>query len=242
MDDANPAPAAGDSCGEARAERDRAIVVRNLSKDYLRGEITVPVLRDFNLEVRRGEFVAFMGASGCGKTTLLNLVGGLDRASAGTIRVAGEAIDRYSRAQLAHWRARQVGFIFQFYNLLPALTAAENIELPLLIQALARGERAQRVANALRLVGLSDRAGHKPSELSGGQQQRVAIARALIADPPILLCDEPTGDLDLDSAEQIMEVLQMLSSERGKTVLVATHDPSVADRADRVVRLRKPGH
>jgi putative ABC transport system ATP-binding protein len=217
------------------------VVLRNVSKDYRRGKIVVPVLNRLSLDVRAGEFVALMGASGSGKTTLLNLIGGLNKPSAGSIQVAGEAIDRLSRARLAQWRSRHIGFIFQFYNLLPALTAAQNVELPLLIQPVSPRERAQRVANALQVVGLEERRQHKPSELSGGQQQRVAIARALIADPQILLCDEPTGDLDRENGAHIMDILQMLNSERGKTIILATHDPEVAGRADRTLHVEKSG-
>ncbi|MDP5210783.1 ABC transporter ATP-binding protein [Microbulbifer sp. 2205BS26-8] len=219
-----------------------AVTLRNVSKDYQRGKITVPVLRNFDLEVGEGEFVAFMGASGSGKSTLLNLIGGLDRASAGSIEVAGENIGRFDRAQLARWRARSVGFIFQFYNLLPALTAAQNVELPLLIHSLPASERARRVANALQLMDLTHRAQHKPSELSGGQQQRVAIARALITDPKVLMCDEPTGDLDRESGENIMEILHRLNRQRGKTVLMATHDRDSAESAHRIVHFTKPDY
>ncbi|MEP7185017.1 MAG: ABC transporter ATP-binding protein [Rhodanobacter sp.] len=217
------------------------VVLRNVSKDYRRGKIVVPVLSRLNLDVRVGEFVALMGASGSGKTTLLNLIGGLNKPSAGSIHVAGDAIDRLSRAQLAQWRSRHVGFIFQFYNLLPALSAGQNIELPLLIQPVSSRDREQRVKNALQVVGLDERRQHKPSELSGGQQQRVAIARALIADPQILLCDEPTGDLDRENGAHIMDILQMLNSERGKTIILATHDPEVAARADRIIHVEKTG-
>lgn len=217
------------------------VVLRNISKDYRRGKIVVPVLNQFNLDILAGEFVALMGASGSGKTTLLNLIGGLNKPSAGSIHVAGDAIDRLTRAQLAQWRSRHVGFIFQFYNLLPALSAAQNVELPLLIQSVSSRERELRVRNVLKVVGLDDRRHHKPSELSGGQQQRVAIARALIADPQILLCDEPTGDLDRENGAHIMDILKMLNSERGKTIVLATHDPEVAARADRTVHFEKTG-
>jgi putative ABC transport system ATP-binding protein len=225
----------------APAPRPHAVVLRDVSKDYCKGKVVVPVLRNLSLTIDKGEFVALMGASGSGKTTLLNLVGGLDRPSAGAIRVEGEEIDRLDRARLAQWRSRNVGFIFQFYNLLPALTAARNIELPLLIQPIPAADRAQRVENALRLVGLLDRRDHRPSELSGGQQQRVAIARALIADAKILLCDEPTGDLDAETGDNILDILQMLHEERGKTILLATHDPAAAARAGRTIRFEKPG-
>jgi putative ABC transport system ATP-binding protein len=215
------------------------IELRDVSKDYMKGTVRVPVLERIDLRFGAGEFVALMGSSGSGKTTLLNLIGGLDQPSAGSVIVAGVEIDRLSRAQLARWRARNVGFIFQFYNLLPALTALENVELPLLVQKVSAAERRERVASALALVNLGDRATHLPTEMSGGQQQRVAIARALIADPPILLCDEPTGDLDRPTGLKIMDVLKLLNTEYGKTILVATHDPDVAGYADRVVDLNR---
>lgn len=215
------------------------ISLRDLSKDYRKGKLRVPVLERLDLDFARGEFIALMGSSGSGKTTLLNLIGGLDRPSAGGVMVEGVAIDRLGRAQLSRWRAKNVGFIFQFYNLLPALTAAENIELPLLIQNFSRVERRQRVAAALAIVGLQDRESHYPSELSGGQQQRVGIARALVANPSILLCDEPTGDLDRAAGLRVMETLKLLNTEHGKTILVATHDAEVAGYAQRTVRLNK---
>jgi putative ABC transport system ATP-binding protein len=212
------------------------IALRNVTKHFLKGRVTVPVLRQLDLAVGQGSFIAFMGSSGSGKTTTLNLIGGLDRPTGGTIEVGGQAINRLTREQLSRWRARWVGFIFQFYNLLPSLTAAQNVEVPLLIQGLPRAERRRRVQRALDLVDLLDRAQHRPGELSGGQQQRVAIARALIADPPILLCDEPTGDLDRDTGLMIMDVLRELNRVHGKTILLATHDGEAAGFADRIVR------
>src|ERR1700722_15994795 len=209
------------------------------SKAYLRGRESVLVLSDFNLEIPQQDFVAIMGPSGSGKTTLLNLIGGLDKPSSGQIYVAGERIDTLSNTALAHWRARHVGFIFQFYNLMPTLSAARNVELPLLLTSLSGRERKQKVAVALDLVGLTDRAKHKPGELSGGQQQRVAIARALIADPTLLVCDEPTGDLDRHTAEEILSLLQILNRQYSKTVIMVTHDPKAASYAARQLHVDK---
>ena len=197
------------------------------------------VLDDFNLEIPEHDFVAIMGPSGSGKTTLLNLIGGLDRPSSGQIIVTGERIDTLSNTDLAHWRARHVGFIFQFYNLMPTLSAERNIELPLLLTSLSARERRQKVAVALELVGLSDRSKHLPGELSGGQQQRVAIARALIADPTLLVCDEPTGDLDRHTAEDILGLLQLLNRQYSKTVIMVTHDPKAASYAARQLHVDK---
>jgi putative ABC transport system ATP-binding protein len=191
------------------------------------------------LEIPQQDFVAIMGPSGSGKTTLLNLIGGLDKPSSGQIYVAGERIDTLSNTALAHWRARHVGFIFQFYNLMPTLSAARNVELPLLLTSLSGRERKQKVAVALDLVGLTDRAKHKPGELSGGQQQRVAIARALIADPTLLVCDEPTGDLDRHTAEEILSLLQILNRQYAKTVIMVTHDPKAASYAARQLHVDK---
>ncbi len=213
------------------------IALQSVSKAYHKGAHTVPVLDRVDLAFQRGEFVALMGRSGSGKTTLLNLVAGLDRPSAGSVCVDGVVIDRLSRRQMSDWRGCHVGMIFQFYNLLPSLTAAQNVELPLLLHRLPAAERRERVNNALGAVGLLDRMKHRPSELSGGQQQRVAIARALVADPSILLCDEPTGDLDKTNSQRIMEILRILHAEYGKTILVATHDPNVAACAQRTLRL-----
>jgi putative ABC transport system ATP-binding protein len=211
----------------------------NVSKHYTRGKEGVAVLEHFNLEIDAGEFVAIMGPSGSGKTTLLNLIGGLDRPSSGQVTVAGERIDQLSGSGLSRWRARHVGFIFQFYNLMPTLSAERNVELPLLLTSLSGAERRRKVAAALGLVGLADRARHKPGELSGGQQQRVAIARALIADPTILICDEPTGDLDRHTAEEILGLLQTLNRQYGKTIIMVTHDPKAASYAARQLQVDK---
>jgi putative ABC transport system ATP-binding protein len=207
--------------------------IRQVTKSYTRGKQRVEVLRALNLEVETGEFLALMGPSGSGKTTLLNLIGGLDRPDRGEVTVAGERLDRLSSGQLARWRARNVGFIFQFYNLLPVLTAERNVEVPLLLTNLGAKERKRNVAAALELVGLADRAKHKPSELSGGQQQRVAIARALVSDPRVLVCDEPTGDLDRETSESILALLQLLNRNHAKTIVMVTHDPRAADHASR---------
>jgi len=215
------------------------VSIRNVIKGYVRGRQRVEVLHALNLDVDAGEFLALMGPSGSGKTTLLNLIGGLDKPDRGEITVAGERIDQLSSGQLAKWRARHVGFIFQFYNLLPVLTAERNVEVPLLLTRLGAKERKRNVYAALELVGLADRAKHKPSELSGGQQQRVAIARALVADPTLLVCDEPTGDLDRETATEIMELLQTLNRSQGKTIIMVTHDPKAAEYATRQLHLDK---
>ncbi|HPC83088.1 MAG TPA: ABC transporter ATP-binding protein [Thermoanaerobaculaceae bacterium] len=215
------------------------IQVRNLDKRYVRGSEEIHVLQGLNLDVEAGEFVAFMGPSGSGKTTLLNLLGGLDVPTSGSVTVAGDEISRLSAARLTAWRARHVGFIFQMYNLIPVLTAFQNVELPLLLTKLGKAERRQHVEAALELVGLADRIHHYPRQLSGGQEQRVAIARALVADPTFLLADEPTGDLDRRSAEEIMELIARLVDEHGKTVLMVTHDPRAAARAHVVLHLDK---
>jgi len=212
---------------------------RNVSKHYIRGKQTVAVLEHFDLEIDQGEFVAIMGPSGSGKTTLLNLIGGLDRPSSGEVTVAGERLDQLSGSGLSRWRAHHVGFIFQFYNLLPTLSAERNVELPLLLTSLSGAERRRKVAAALQLVGLADRATHKPGELSGGQQQRIAIARALIADPTILICDEPTGDLDRHTAEEILGLLQTLNRQYDKTIIMVTHDPKAASYASRQLQVDK---
>jgi len=212
---------------------------KDVSKHYTRGKQNVAVLDHFNLEIGEGEFVAIMGPSGSGKTTLLNLLGGLDRPSSGQVTVAGERLDQLSGSGLSKWRARHVGFIFQFYNLLPTLSGERNVELPLLLTSLSRAERRRKVAAALQLVGLADRAKHKPGELSGGQQQRIAIARALIADPTILICDEPTGDLDRHTAEEILGLLQTLNRQYGKTIIMVTHDPKAASYASRQLQVDK---
>jgi putative ABC transport system ATP-binding protein len=215
------------------------VCARGLDKSYRRGSEEIHVLQGLNLDVEKGEFVAFMGPSGSGKTTLLNLVGGLDVPSAGTVTVAGDEITRMSRRRLTRWRARHVGFVFQAYNLIPVLTAYRNVELPLLLTALGRRERREHVEAALRAVGLSDRMHHFPRQLSGGQEQRVAIARAVVADPTFLLCDEPTGDLDRRSAEEILDILSTLVSDHGKTILMVTHDPKAAERASALLHLDK---
>jgi putative ABC transport system ATP-binding protein len=215
------------------------IAVRDVAKTYRRGSEELHVLQGVNLAVDKGDFVAFMGPSGSGKTTLLNLLGGLDVPSAGSITVAGDEISRLSRSKLTAWRARHVGFVFQMYNLIPVLSAFRNIELPLLLSPLSAGERKRHVETVLKIVGLEGRADHKPRELSGGQQQRVAIARAIVADPTFLLCDEPTGDLDRKSADEILDLLDRLVSELGKTVLMVTHDPRAAERAHATLHLDK---
>ena len=215
------------------------IQVRDLDKVYQRGAQQVDVLQDLNLDVERGEFVAFMGPSGSGKTTLLNLLGGLDLPTRGSITVDGDEITHLSGPKLAAWRARHVGFVFQMYNLLPVLTAFQNVELPLLLTRLSKTERRRHVEFALDLVGLADRMDHFPRQLSGGQEQRVSIARAIVADPTFLLCDEPTGDLDRKSADEVMALLERLSAEYGKTILMVTHDPRAADRAGTTLHLEK---
>jgi putative ABC transport system ATP-binding protein len=213
--------------------------VRNLDKTYQRGGEELHVLQGLNLEVEKGEFVAFMGPSGSGKTTLLNLLGGLDVPTSGSIAVAGDELTAMSARKVAAWRARHVGFIFQMYNLIPVLTAFQNVELPLLLTKLTKRERRAHVETVLSLVGLSDRRNHYPRQLSGGQEQRVAIARAIVTDPTFLLCDEPTGDLDRKSADEIMELIDRLVHEHGKTVLIVTHDPRAAERAHSVLHLDK---
>jgi putative ABC transport system ATP-binding protein len=215
------------------------VSLRNVVKRYTRGKQKVEVLHSLNLDVPAGEFLALMGPSGSGKTTLLNLIGGLDQPTEGEVTVAGERVDQLSRGKLAQWRARHVGFVFQFYNLMPMLTAERNIELPLLLTSLSGAERKARVQAALEIVSLSDRAQHKPGELSGGQQQRVAIARALVSDPTILVCDEPTGDLDRTTAEEILGLLQTLNRGQGKTIIMVTHDPKAADHATRLLNMDK---
>jgi putative ABC transport system ATP-binding protein len=215
------------------------IQVRDLDKIYVRGGEEIHVLQGLNLEVEEGEFVAFMGPSGSGKTTLLNLLGGLDLPTSGSITVAGDEITALSGSKLSAWRARHVGFVFQMYNLIPVLTAFQNVELPLLLTRLDGAERREHVETALALVGLQDRMDHYPRQLSGGQEQRVAIARAIVADPTFLLCDEPTGDLDRRSADEVMDLVTDLSREHGKTVLMVTHDPRAAERAGTVLHLEK---
>ncbi len=215
------------------------VEIRGLTKAYVRGKQRVEVLHGINLDIPEGDFVALMGPSGSGKTTLLNLIGGLDSPSDGLLRVDGQRIDDLGSDQLAAWRASTVGFIFQSYNLMPVLTAQKNVELPLLLAEMSAAERARRASVALKLVGLDDRAKHKPNELSGGQQQRVAIARALVSDPRILICDEPTGDLDRKTADEVLVLLQQLNREFGKTIVMVTHDPKAAEYASRTVHLDK---
>jgi len=215
------------------------IRVRGLDKSYRRGGEEIHVLQGLNLDVDSGEFVAFMGPSGSGKTTLLNLLGGLDVPSAGTVTVAGDEITSMSRRKLTAWRARHVGFVFQAYNLIPVLSAYRNVELPLLLTSLSKAERRAHVESALRIVGLEDRMNHFPRQLSGGQEQRVAIARAIVADPTFLLCDEPTGDLDRKSAEEILDILGALVDEHGTTILMVTHDPRAAERSHALLHLDK---
>jgi putative ABC transport system ATP-binding protein len=217
------------------------ILVRasSLHKEFRRGGERIDVLQGVDLEIPKGEFLALMGPSGSGKTTLLNLLGGLDSPTRGTITIAGQQIDRMSSGQLARWRAANVGFIFQLYNLLPVLTAERNVELPLLLTRLSRKERKRHVDTALRVVGLSDRARHYPRQLSGGQEQRAGIARAIVIDPTLLLCDEPTGDLDRKAGDEILDLLQALNRENGKTIVMVTHDPHAAARASRVLHLDK---
>jgi putative ABC transport system ATP-binding protein len=215
------------------------VQVRGLDKTYQRGSETIHVLQGLDLNVATGEFVAFMGPSGSGKSTLLNLLGGIDLPSAGTITVAGDEITHLSGSKLTTWRARHVGFVFQMYNLIPVLTAFQNVELPLLLTKLSKSQRRQHVELAMSLVGLADRMHHYPRQLSGGQEQRVGIARAIVADPTFLLCDEPTGDLDRKSADEVLDLLEKLSTEHKKTVLMVTHDPLAAQRAHRVLHLDK---
>lgn len=215
------------------------VQIKNLSKVYTRGRQQIEVLHHVNLNIAEGDFVALMGPSGSGKTTLLNLMGGLDSPTDGTITVAERRIDRLGQGELARWRAAHVGFVFQFYNLLPMLTARQNVELPLLLTRLPAAKRRHNAEIALELVGLADRAAHKPGELSGGQQQRVAIGRAIVSDPTLLVCDEPTGDLDRQSAVEVLKLLQRLNREHRKTIIMVTHDPKAAEYANRTLHLDK---
>jgi putative ABC transport system ATP-binding protein len=224
---------------EGNGKTGSLIEVRGLDKTYRRGNEDIHVLEGLNLDVDKGDFVAFMGPSGSGKTTLLNLLGGLDVPTRGSVTVAGDEITHMSRGKLTEWRARHVGFIFQMYNLIPVLTAFENVELPLLLTKLSKGERRKHVETVLSVVGLADRMRHYPRQLSGGQEQRVAIARAIVADPTFLLCDEPTGDLDRKSADEVMDLIKRLVKEYGKTVLMVTHDPVVARQASTTLHLDK---
>jgi putative ABC transport system ATP-binding protein len=221
------------------ATRPPLVRVRGVHKTYQRGAERIDVLRGIDLDIPPGDFLALMGPSGSGKSTLLNLLGGLDQPSAGSIEIAGQNIESLSASELARWRARHVGFVFQLYNLLPVLTAERNVELPLLLTHLSAAERKRHVAAALAVVGLSDRARHYPRQLSGGQEQRVGIARAIVTDPTLLLCDEPTGDLDRRSGDEILDLLAALNQEMGKTILMVTHDPHAAARARRTVHLDK---
>ena len=213
--------------------------LRGVSRTYQKGKERVEVLHELDLDIPKGDFLAIMGPSGSGKTTLLNLLGGLDRPSGGTVRVGGAELSSMSNNQLSHWRSSHVGFVFQFYNLLPVLSAQKNVELPLLLTKFSGRERAERAAIALDIVGLSDRAKHLPRELSGGQEQRVAIARAIVSDPELLLCDEPTGDLDRVTADEILKLLQILNSEHGKTIVMVTHDAQAAEFAKRTLHVDK---
>ena len=215
------------------------IEVQSVNKTYKRGEETLVVLDELSLEVQKGDFLALMGPSGSGKSTLLNLIGGLDTPTSGQIVVNEQHLETMNASALSTWRANNVGFIFQFYNLLPVLTAHKNVEIPLLLTGLSGSQRKDHVSTALNVVGLSDRGGHKPNELSGGQQQRVAIARALVSDPDILVCDEPTGDLDRNTATEILDLLQILNRDHGKTILMVTHDPVAAESAKRILHLDK---
>ena len=215
------------------------IEVQSVNKTYKRGEETLVVLDDLSLEVQKGDFLALMGPSGSGKSTLLNLIGGLDTPTSGQIVVNEQHLETMNASALSTWRADNVGFIFQFYNFLPVLTAHKNVEIPLLLTGLSGSQRKEHVSTALNVVGLSDRGGHKPNEISGGQQQRVAIARALVSDPDILVCDEPTGDLDRNTATEILDLLQILNRDHGKTILMVTHDPVAADSAKRTLHLDK---
>ena len=220
-------------------ENSHLVEVKDVDKVFKRGSEEIHVLGGLDLEMPQGEFLALMGPSGSGKSTLLNLIGGLDRPTSGSVEVGGQRIDQLSERKLAAWRSRHVGLVFQFYNLLPVLNAERNVELPLLLTHLSRAEREKHVDTALGVVGLEDRSGHFPRQLSGGEQQRVGIARAIVTDPTILLCDEPTGDLDRKSSDEILDLLQALNQEQGKTILMVTHDPHAAARATRTVYLDK---
>ncbi len=219
--------------------RQTLVLIDNVSRTFTRGSQSVEVLSGLHLEVKEGEFLALMGPSGSGKSTLLNLIGGLDRPTSGTVQIGPDRVDQLSDSQLAHWRARHIGFVFQFYNLLPALSTERNVELPLLLTHLSKVQRRQHVAVALEAVGLSHRAKAFPRTLSGGEQQRVGIARAIVTDPTVLLCDEPTGDLDRKSGDEILALLQTLNKDHGKTIIMVTHDPHASARATRTVYLDK---
>ncbi len=228
-----------DAAKQAGTDQRPIIEVSGVTKSFRKGREQVEVLHQLDLNIERGEFCAMMGPSGSGKTTLLNLIGGLDRPTAGQIAVSGQRIDQLTSRQLAKWRSNHVGFIFQFYNLMPVLTAQRNVELPLLLKKMSGKERSQRARTALEIVGLQDRARHLPRELSGGQEQRVAIARAIVSDPDVLLADEPTGDLDRETASEILDLLKTLNQRHDKTILMVTHDPVAADYASRTVHMDK---
>jgi putative ABC transport system ATP-binding protein len=215
------------------------VKVRNVQKHFARGGERIEVLQGVNLEIPKGEFLALMGPSGSGKTTLLNLIGGLDSPTSGEVEVAGARISGMAGGQLSRWRSQNIGFVFQLYNLLPVLTAERNVELPLLLTTLSKAERKKRVGIALKVVGLADRAKHYPRQLSGGQEQRVGIARAIVTDPTLLLCDEPTGDLDRKAGDEVLDLLQALNRDHGKTIVMVTHDPHAAERATRTLHLDK---
>jgi putative ABC transport system ATP-binding protein len=215
------------------------VEIKHLVKSYTRGGQIVPVLQDITLDIAEGDFISLMGPSGSGKSTLLNLIAGIDKPDSGLLKIAGEDITQLSEGELADWRASNIGFIFQFYNLMPVLNAFENVELPLLLTNLSKSQRRERVEMTLGLVGLSDRMDHNPNELSGGQQQRVAIARAIVTDPTILVCDEPTGDLDRQSATDVLAMLKTLNTEMHKTIIMVTHDAHAAEAARRMVHLEK---
>ncbi len=218
---------------------DMLVRIAGVQKYFTRGSERIEVLRNVNLDIPSGDFLALMGPSGSGKTTLLNLIGGLDSPTGGTVEVGGVRISDLSGGRLSRWRSQNIGFVFQLYNLLPVLTAERNVELPLLLTSLSRAERRKRAGIALRIVGLADRADHYPRQLSGGQEQRVGIARAVVTDPTLLLCDEPTGDLDRKAGDEILDLLQTLNREHGKTIVMVTHDPHAADRARRTLHLEK---
>jgi len=215
------------------------VQIRDVHKHFTRGSERIDVLKGVNLDIQQGDFLALMGPSGSGKTTLLNLMGGLDNATGGTIEIGGQRIDKLGGGALANWRSRNIGFVFQLYNLLPVLTAERNVELPLLLTSLGGAERKKRAAIALKVVGLADRARHYPRQLSGGQEQRVGIARAIVNDPTLLLCDEPTGDLDRKAGDEILDLLEALNKEHGKTIVMVTHDPRAAERAGSTLHLEK---
>jgi putative ABC transport system ATP-binding protein len=220
-------------------EQETLVRVRDVHKYFTRGSERIDVLKGVNLDIPRADFLALMGPSGSGKTTLLNLIGGLDTPTSGSVTVAGETISSLSGGSLSRWRAQNIGFVFQLYNLLPVLTAERNVELPLLLTKLAKADRQKRVGIALKVVGLAERAKHYPRQLSGGQEQRVGIARAIVTDPTLLLCDEPTGDLDRKAGDEILDLLQALNRDHGKTIVMVTHDPHAADRARHTLHLEK---